>query len=387
MDKFIKGIDLSTLEEVERCGAVFYDYGKEMDVFDIVKSYGINYIRIRLWNDPYDEEGNPYGAGTNDLETFITLAKRAKAHGMGVLLDLHYSDFWADPGKQIKPKAWKDMDADALEEAIYNYTVDVMQVCKDNYCLPDMVQCGNELSNGMLWPEGQIFDESDENFTGRTPEYDNLARFVSAGIRGVKAINPNALIMIHLDNGGNNKLYRRWFDNYIKRGEDFDIIGMSYYPFWHGTLDDLNANMQDMAKRYGKEIVIAEVSMGYTMQDYKEYEKLEDKERKGMATKQELVDKIDYPMTKEGQVAFINDVLNRICNVYNGLGRGFFYWEPAWIPVPGSGWATPSALEYIKECGPCGNEWANQALFDYDGNALPSLKAIRDYKPVRKLRK
>lgn len=380
MNKFIKGVDLSSLAEAEKCGAVFYDYGKEMDVFDIVKSYGINFVRIRLWNDPYDKDGNPYGAGTNDLETFVLLAKRAKAHGMSVLLDLHYSDFWADPGKQMKPKAWQDMGTDALEKAIYDYTVDVMEVCRDNGFLPDMVQCGNELTNGMLWPEGQIFDE---NSTG----YDNLARFVSAGIRGVKAVNLDTLIMIHLDNGGNNELYRRWFDNYIKRGEDFDIIGLSYYPFWHGTIDDLSANMQDIAKRYGKELVIAEVSMGYTMEDYKEYEKLEDCERKGMATRQELVDKAGYSMTKEGQTAFINDLLDRICSVYNGLGRGFFYWEPAWIPVPNLGWATPAALKYIKEPGPCGNEWSNQALFDYDGNVLPALKAIRDYKPVRKVRK
>lgn len=387
MDKFIKGMDVSTLPEVERCGAAFYDYGRQGDLFDIAKAYGINFVRIRLWNDPYDEEGSPYGAGTNDLETMICLAKRAKAHGMKVLLDLHYSDFWADPGKQVKPKAWKDMDADALEQAVYDYTVSVMNVCRDNDCMPDMVQCGNELTNGMLWPEGQIFCENDENFKGRVPEYDNLARFISAGIRGVKSVNNNTLIMIHLDNGGNNELYRRWFDNYIKRGEDFDIIGLSYYPFWHGTLDELSANMQDIARRYGKKLIIAEVSMGHTMQDYKEYEKLDDSERKGMATRQELADKIKYPMTKEGQAAFIEDIMDRLCNVPDGLGAGFFYWEPAWLPVPGSGWATQAALEYTGEAGPGGNEWANQALFDYDGNALPALKAIRDYKPVRKVGK
>lgn len=189
--------------------------------------------------------------------------------------------------------------------------------------------------------------------------------------------------MIHLDNGGNNELYRRWFDNYIKRGEDFDIIGLSYYPFWHGTLDDLSANMADIAKRYGKELIVAEVSMGFTMEDYKDYEKLDDKERKGMATRQELVDKIEYPMTKEGQAGFMKDLLDRICKVPGGLGAGFFYWEPGWIPVQGSGWATKESLEYIKDPGPCGNEWANQALFDYNGNVLPALKLIRDYKPVR----
>ncbi len=383
MNKFIKGMDISTLIELENCGAKYYDYGKEGDLFDILKSYGTNAVRIRLWNNPYDAQGRPYSAGTNDTSTMLKLARRAKAHGMDILLDLHYSDFWADPGKQFKPKAWENMDVSQLEQAVYNYTTEVMDICKENGCLPDMVQTGNELSNGMLWPDGQIFDDKTAASLGRTPEYDNLACFTSAGIRAAKTAVPGIKTMIHLDNGGNNELYRRWFDNYIKRGEDFDIIGLSYYPFWHGTLDDLSANMADIAKRYGKELIVAEVSMGFTMEDYKDYEKLDDKERKGMATRQELVDKIEYPMTKEGQAGFMKDLLDRICKVPGGLGAGFFYWEPGWIPVQGSGWATKESLEYIKDPGPCGNEWANQALFDYNGNVLPALKLIRDYKPVR----
>ena len=383
MNKFIKGMDISTLIELENCGAKYYDYGKEGDLFDILKSYGSNAVRIRLWNNPYDAQGRPYGAGTNDTSTMLKLARRAKAHGMDILLDLHYSDFWADPGKQFKPKAWENMDVSQLEQAVYNYTTEVMDICKENGCLPDMVQTGNELSNGMLWPDGQIFDDKTAASLGRVPEYDNLACFTSAGIRAAKTAVPGIKTMIHLDNGGNNELYRRWFDNYIKRGEDFDIIGLSYYPFWHGTLDDLSANMADIAKRYGKELIVAEVSMGFTMEDYKDYEKLDDKERKGMATRQELVDKIEYPMTKEGQAGFMKDLLDRICKVPGGLGAGFFYWEPGWIPVQGSGWATKESLEYIKDPGPCGNEWANQALFDYNGNVLPALKLIRDYKPVR----
>lgn len=383
MDKFIKGMDISTLVEVESCGGKYYDYGKEGDLFDILKSYGTNAVRIRLWNDPYDGQGMPYGAGTNDTGTMLKLAKRAKAHGMDILLDFHYSDFWADPGKQFKPKAWENMDAEQLEQAVYDYTAKILGICMENGCLPDMVQTGNELSNGMLWPDGQIFDEDTAASIGRVPEYDNLARFVSAGIRAVKAADPGIKTMIHLDNGGNNELYRRWFDNYIKRGEDFDVIGLSYYPFWHGTLDDLSANMEDIAKRYGKELIIAEVSMGFTMEDYKDYEKLPDGERKGMATKQELASKIEYPMTKEGQADFMKDLLDRICRVPGGLGAGFYYWEPAWIPVQGSGWATKESLKYINDPGPCGNEWANQALFDYNGNVLPALKLIRDYKPVK----
>ena len=365
--RFIKGVDLSTLPEVEQCGARFFDGGVQKDVLDILKAYGIDSVRVRLWNDPYSEDGEPYGAGTNDLDKAIALMKRVMKKGFDVLLDIHYSDFWADPGKQIKPKAWKDYHADQLEEAVYVYTKDVMTRLKQEQILPAMVQVGNELSNGLLWPEGRV------------PDYDNIARFVSAGIRGVHAVDSNIPIMIHLDNGGNNALYREWFDHYMERGEDFEVIGLSYYPFWHGTLDMLTDNMNDLAVRYGKDLVIAEVSMGFSMEDYANYEKLNANARKGYATKPKLVEKIEYPMTEKGQADFMEDFLNRIRHIKNDKGKGFYYWEPAWIPVPGSGWATKASLKYMKDPGPCGNEWANQALFDYEGNALPALSVIRDF--------
>ena len=155
--------------------------------------------------------------------------------------------------------------------------------------------------------------------------------------------------MIHLDNGGNNELYVRWFTNFIERGEEFEYIGLSYYPFWHGSLDQLEFNMNDIAKRFNKDLIIAEVSMGFTMDSYQEYEKLADSERKGYATKPELVEKIDYPMTIEGQADFTKDFLNRVANVVDDHGKGFFWWEPAWIPVPGSGWATPASLKYMND--------------------------------------
>ena len=368
MSRFIKGMDLSTLLELERCGAKYYDHGVERDVLDIIKDYDVDTIRIRLWNDPKSEDGEPYGAGNNDLEEAIAIGKKVTDAGFGVLLNFHYSDFWADPGKQIKPKAWANYGADELEKAVYDFTLESLQRVLDAGVNVTMIQVGNELSNGLLWPEGKV------------PNYDNIARFVSSGIRACRKLNPEIPIMIHLDNGGNNELYVRWFENYIKRGEDFEYIGLSYYPFWHGSLDALEFNMNDIAKRFGKELIIAEVSMGYTMEDYKDYEKLEDSERKGYATRPALVEKIDYPMTIQGQVDFTKDFLNRVSNVVNGLGMGFFWWEPAWIPVPGSGWATPASLKYMNDPGPCGNEWANQALFDYDGNALPTWEVIRDFK-------
>lgn len=367
--KFVKGMDLSTLLELERCGAKYYDNGEERDLLAIMKSYDVDTIRIRLWNDPWSETGESYGAGENDLKTSLEIAKRVTAAGFGVLLNFHYSDFWADPGKQIKPKAWADYGVKELEQAVYDYTLESMQTFLDAGVNITMVQVGNELSNGLLWPEGKV------------PNYDNIATFVNAGIRAVRKADAAIPVMIHLDNGGNNALYREWFDNFTKLGEDFEIIGLSYYPFWHGSLQMLNDNMNDIAERYGKDLVIAEVSMGYTMEDYKNYEKLSDEERKGYATRPALVEKIEYPMTKQGQYDFMEDFLNRISHIKGGKGKGFFYWEPAWIPVPGSGWATPASLKYMNDPGPCGNEWANQALFDYDGNALPTLSLIRDFKP------
>ncbi|MCI5873079.1 MAG: glycosyl hydrolase 53 family protein [Clostridiales bacterium] len=380
--KFVKGMDLSTLLELEKCGAKYYDEGEEMDILDIMKKYDVDTIRIRLWNDPWSENGESYGAGENDLKTSLAIAKKVTEAGFGVLLNFHYSDFWADPGKQFKPKAWASYGVAELEQAVYDYTLATMHTFLDEGVNITMVQVGNELSNGLLWPEGKV------------PNYDNIAKFVNAGIRAVRTADEEGRsedavhcdeadripIMIHLDNGGNNALYREWFDNFTKRGEEFEIIGLSYYPFWHGSLQMLEDNMNDIAERYGKELIVAEVSMGYTMEDYKDYEQLSDEERKGYATRPALVEKIEYPMTKQGQYDFMQDFLYRISHIKGNKGRGFFYWEPAWIPVKGSGWATPASLKYIEDPGPCGNEWANQALFDYDGNALPTWKLIRDFK-------
>lgn len=369
---YIKGMDISSLDEIEKLGAKFYDNGEEGGLIEILKRYGTNYIRLRLWNDPKSPDGKPYGAGNTDYAATLRMAKRVKAAGLGFLLDFHYSDFWADPGKQRKPKAWEGLGVAQLEQAVYDFTRRMMLGFIEEGAAPDMVQVGNELSNGLLWPEGQV------------PHYDNIARFVSAGIRAVKETHPAAKIMIHLDNGGNNALYREWFDQYINRnnGEDFDIIGISYYPFWHGTLDDLANNMNDIAVRFGKELVIAEVSMGHTTKDYAAYEKLPPEKRKGMATRPALCEKVSFPMTKEGQCDFMRAFLDTIEKVPERKGRGFFYWEAGWLPVAGSGWATDESLAYIKEAGPCGNEWANQALFDYDGNALPALQVIKEYRPV-----
>lgn len=369
MEKFIKGMDVSTLPELIGLGADYYDKGKKEHPLSILKKYGADSLRIRLWNDPYSRDGKPYGAGTNDFEKLVRLARAGKDRGFTYLLDFHYSDFWTDPGKQIPPKAWQGMGEKELERAVYTYTRDTLRKLEKMDLLPDMVQVGNEVTNGLLWP------------TGKEGNYDNIAALLSAGIRAVRELDERIPVMLHLDCGGNNAKCRQWFDEYRKRGEDFDIIGLSYYPFWHGTPEDLAHNMNDLAVRYGKEIIVAEVSMGHTMKDYQEYEKLPDGERKGMATKPKLTEAVPFPMTPEGQADFMADIMKKISQVPGGLGRGFYYWEPAWLPVPGCGWANKESLTYMKDPGPGGNEWANQALFDYDGNSLPALETIRKFQP------
>lgn len=376
MKGFIKGMDISTMKELEECGARYYDHGEQKDILDIMKENDISVIRIRLWNDPFDEDGNKYGAGTCDLETVKYIGKKVTEKGMSVLLDYHYSDFWTDPGKQFKPKAWRELSFEELVAALHDYTAGTLKELLDSGIDISMVQVGNEVTNGLLWPDGRLW--VDENW--ECDKYPAVAKLISAGVDAVKETAPDIPVMIHLDNGGKNPLYRSWFDHYFANGgSDFEYIGMSYYPVWHGTLDDLEYNMNDVASRYNKDIIIAEVSTPHTMEDFAEYEGLSPEERKGIATKPDYVAKLEYPPTVDGQCGFIKDFLGRLKNVKDGRGKGFFWWEPAWVPVKGSGWATDASLKYIEDPGPCGNEWANQILFDYDGNMLPGWDLIRDF--------
>jgi arabinogalactan endo-1,4-beta-galactosidase len=368
MSELLKGADVSTLHELEALGVRYRDHGREKDLLEILASYGFNAVRLRLWNDPRSESGESYGAGGNDLSTTVALARRVRARGMGLLLDFHYSDFWADPGKQHLPRAWRGLSDERLEQAVHDFTVASLVALRDAGALPTMVQVGNEITNGLLWPNGKA-----------PAAFGAMTRFVNAGIRAVRSVSPAIRVMIHLDQGGNNVLYREWFDRWFREGGlDFDLMGLSYYPFWHGTLDDLERNLGDMAQRHGKDLVVVETSTGFTTEDYAEREGLGPSERKGMATKPELVAKVRHPMTVQGQCDFLRDLVGRIRRVAGGRGRGFFWWEPAWLPVKGSTSATAAGLRYTGEKGPGGNEWANQALFDYDGNALPALEVIRD---------
>jgi arabinogalactan endo-1,4-beta-galactosidase len=366
MRDFLKGADVSSLLELEGLGARFRDRGGERDLLELLAAHGVNAIRLRLWNDPWSPEGDSYGGGGNDLAATRALGQRVRALGLELLLDFHYSDFWADPAKQHLPKAWRGFDDDRLAAAVQEFTRDSLLALRQAGAAPTMVQVGNEVTNGLLWPNGQ------------RPAFGAMARFLGAGIRAVRSVLPGVPVLIHLDDGGNNAMYRDWLDRYLELGEDFELIGLSYYPFWHGTLEALERNLNDLAARYQKDLVVVETSTGFTTEDYASREGLGPGERKGMATKPELVARVPYPMTAAGQRDFLRDLVGTVRRVEGGRGKGFFYWEPAWLPVKGSGWTTAAGLRYLGQPGPGGHEWANQALFDYDGNALPALEALPD---------
>lgn len=255
---FIKGADLSMLAEVEKHGGKFFDeHGNPQDAMAILKENGFNYIRLRLWVDPKDADGKPYGGGNNDLATTIELAKRAKANGMKFLLDYHYSDFWTDPARQNKPKAWASMNIDQLTEAVYQHTKTTMDAFAKAGVLPDMVQVGNEINGGMLWPEGKSWGQNGG-------EFDRLAGLLNAGIKAVKEHGDQIKIMLHLAEGTKNDTFIWWFDEITKRKVPFDIIGLSYYIYWNGPMNALQYNMNDISKRYDKDLIVVEAAYGYT---------------------------------------------------------------------------------------------------------------------------
>jgi beta-galactosidase len=242
------GADISFLPELEARGMKFSDKGVQKDVFEILNDHGINYIRLRIFKDPARDSGYSPGKGFCDLEHTRQMAKRIKAAGMKFLLDFHYSDTWADPGKQYKPAVWGGEDFDSLQNSVYTYTKEVLQSLKRQGTPPDMVQVGNEINHGMVWPEGHV------------RSFDSLAQLVYAGVQAVRETVPGAAVMLHIALGGQNDESHFFLDNMLERKVPFDVIGLSYYPKWHGTLTDLKYNINDLANAYRKDIIVVEYS-------------------------------------------------------------------------------------------------------------------------------
>lgn len=349
-DDFMRGVDISSLSDIEKCGGKFFGAdGKEADLFSILKENGVNWIRLRVWNNP-TVGGKPYGGGNNSVDVDLPLAKRAKDAGFKLLVDFHYSDTWADPGKQNMPQDWKNLKEKQLNAAVEKWTAESIGKFIDAGARPDAVQIGNELNNGFMWPVGKIWGDKNEK-VGGFKSFISLLKSASAGVRSAQKDGEKIKIIVHLADGGKNDLYRAVFDPIKKSGLDYDVIGLSFYTYWHGGLQDLKSNLEDLSSRYGKELAVVETAYGYTE---------EDADSQGNVFMIYSDENHGYLPSVQGQATAVRDVIETVSSVKGGIG--VFYWEPAWIPVAGAGL---SASE--------GNTWDNQTMFDAQGRALPSL--------------
>ena len=335
MQEFKKGMDLSFLPELEDKGMIIKDFdGNEIDGFNLVKKYGVNAIRLRLWNNPENVEESK---GYCNLADTIAMAKRIKAHQMSFMLDFHYSDYWADPGKQTKPKAWEKLNFLELKEAVFTYTRDTLMTLKEEGVLPEIVQIGNEIRSGLLFPEGEL------------PDYTGMVELVNAGIQGARAVadSDTMKIMIHLDQGGRYFYIKEWFDKAIEAGlEDFDLMGLSYYPFWHGTFPDLKETLSKLALDYQKPIMIVETAHAWRKSTHGFIDESQEKIA-------------GVPATPKGQKKVLDLVMNITASLPNQMGCGVYYWEPLCIPQPGEGgWSE------------------NMGLLDENGQVLEGIHAF-----------
>ena len=369
-DDFIRGMDASSVLVEEKSGVKYYNFeGEEQDVFMTLAEAGVNYIRLRVWNDPYDENGNGYGGGNNDVATAIELGKRATKYGMKVCIDFHYSDFWADPKRQHAPKAWEGMSCEEKCDALYEFTKESLTEILDAGVDVGMVQIGNEINYGM---------------SGET-KLANVTELLRAGSRGVREISEaygkDIQIVVHYTRITDKAQLDSLAANLDSAELDYDILGLSFYPFWDGSMKNMQRVAELLQERYGKKVMIAETSYCYTSEDG-------DGSGNSFVGIDDLVE--GYPATVQGQASMIRDV----CAAANEVGViGVFYWEGVWIPVGkatednspiweefGSGWASSYASDYDPEdaglyYGGC--SWDNQAMFDFGGHPLESLNVFK----------
>ena len=375
---FIRGVDVSSYIAQIDSGVVYHDFeGNALDeqgFFDLLAASGINYVRLRLWNDPYDAQGRGYGGGNNDIAKTIRMGEWATRAGMRVLVNFHYSDFWADPSKQITPKAWDGMDIEEKATALSAFTTDTLSQILAAGVDVGMVQVGNETNYG---------------FSGETT-WNNMAVLYRAGCDAVRqvaaAFDTDILVAVHFSDPHHGDSFVRYgaiMDNF---NVDYDVFAASYYPFWHGSLENLQDVLTQIAEGHDKKVLVTETSYAYTFAEGGGHGHSVSEDTAGVS--------FPYPVSVQGQATAVRDVMATVAGV-GAAGLGVIYWEPAWIPIElyngdaaalkrnqekweafGSGWASSCAADYDpKDAGLHygGSSWENQALFDYQGFPLPSL--------------
>lgn len=369
-DDFIRGMDASAVLAEENSGVVYYNYeGEVQDVFQTLAQSGVNYIRLRVWNDPYDANGNGYGGGNCDVASAVELGKRATQYGMKVLIDFHYSDFWADPKRQHAPKAWENMTAEEKSTALYDFTKESLATLLDAGVDVGMVQVGNEINNGMA---------------GET-DIDVVMNLLASGSKAVRetaeSYGRDIQVALHytniIDPDGIDEIGQILQDH----GVDYDIFGLSYYPYWGGTMENMQNVVKNFKEKYGKQVMIAETAYCYTE---------EDGDGSSNSYSGGGEEDIGYAATVQSQATMVRDIFAAA----NEAGAmGVFYWEGTWIPVGspsidnsaiwekyGSGWASSYSAEYDPDdaglyYGGC--SWDNQAMFDFTGHPLASLNVFK----------
>jgi len=370
---FYRGVDISSIISLEKSGIQFYNTnGQPDDIFKILYEAGVNCIRVRIWNSPKNASGKYYGGGNNDLEVAREIGSRAAKYGLPLLVDFHYSDFWADPAKQTVPKEWRNFNVDKKAEEIYKFTKGCLEWLLENGSIIAMVQVGNE-TNCFMCGENQM---------------GNVMKMMSSGAKAVRDVNPKIGIVLHFTNPdkANNML---WYASELGNARvDYDVYATSYYPYWHGTTDNLKNVLGQIANKYGKKVLIAEYSYPYTNSA-----KTADGSWYGIVSQSSSGVNFKFPISIDGQIQCIQDIYKTIKSIPNGIGA--FYWEPAWIAPKarndaerrtiwetyGSSWASTPGSEFDKSVDrnvAGGTSWDNQAVFDPNGKPLKSLAALGD---------
>ncbi len=346
-----KGVDVSSVISLENSGVKFYDRsGKEQDLFVTLKAAGVNTVRVRVWNDPYNSAtGENYGGGICDQKVAVQIARRCADAGLKLLVDFHYSDFWADPGKQKAPKAWANYSVQQKADAIYGFTLDTLKQIGAAGADIAMVQVGNETTTGMCGVLLSEYNWSDEGWSA-------LASLFNAGARAVRAYSRDTLVALHFTDPEKSSNMAYLAKMLSQNNVDYDVFATSYYPYWHGTLANLTSVLTSVAQTYGKRVMVAETSWVRTLEESDGFVNT-------IGSADAMGDYVSYAVSVDGQSAFLHDLFTAVAAVPDGMGIGVFYWEPAWLPV-GSSWASNQAL-----WNAFGSGWANASAAEYDSSA------------------